>query len=91
MSDELLDDNEGGLSISLSNSLSFPCPSFLLQIIITTILFQAYTYSWMMLLIVLYDDAVLVWMTWYSIYIDASSVTTIRDDVRCKKEECIVQ
>ena len=52
------------MSTSFLNSLSYPCPSFLRQIITTTQLFQAYMYSWMMLLIVLYDGIVLVRMAW---------------------------
>ena len=93
----MLDDDDGGLSISLLNLLSRPCPLFLPQIIITTQqLFQAYTINCVILLIVLYKGAVLVRMTWYT----DDSVTTIHDDddvvmmsvlyVRCH-EYCIVQ
>ena len=56
------DNDDGGLLTSLLNLLSRPSPSFLPQIIITTQLFQAYTYSLVMLLIVLYDGIVLVRM-----------------------------
>ena len=53
------------MSTYLLNLLSCPYPSTPPRII-TTLLFQAYTYSWVMLLIVLYDGAVLGWMTWYT-------------------------
>ena len=54
------------------NLSSCPCPSNPPRII-TTLLFQSYTYSWVMLLIVLYGDGMLVRMTWYT----DDSVTTI--------------
>jgi len=53
------------MSTYLLNLLSCPYPSTPPRII-TALLFQAYTYSWMMLLIVLYDGAVLGWMTRYT-------------------------
>jgi len=65
------------VSTCLLNLLSFPCPPFLPRIIITTLLCQAYTYSWVMLLIVVYEGVMLVQMTWYM----DESVTTIRDDI----------
>ena len=61
------------MSTYLLNLLSCPYPSTPPRII-TTLLFQAYTYSWVMLLIVLYDGAVLVRMTWYT---DDSVMTAI--------------
>ena len=53
---------------------SCPCPSVPTSII-TTLLFQAYTINWVILLIVLYDDGML--MIWYT----NDSVPTIHDDV----------
>jgi len=60
------------VSIYLLNLLSCLCPSILLRKT-TTLLFQAYTYDWMMLLIVLYDGIMMVQMIWYT----DDSVTTI--------------
>ena len=73
----MLDNDDGGFSTYLLNLLACMCPSFPPRII-TTVLFPAYTYDWVMLLIVLYDDVMSVRMTWYT---DEDSVTTIRDDV----------
>ena len=73
----MLDDDDGGLSTSLLNLLPCLCLSVPPRII-TTLLFQVYTYNWVMLLIVLYDGGMLVQMAWYK---DDSSVTTICDDV----------
>ena len=64
------------MSTSLLNLMSCPCPSIPSKIF-TTLLFQAYTYSMVILLIVLYDGVMLVRMTWYT----DDSVTTIHDDV----------
>ena len=53
------------MSTCLLKLLSFPYPPFLPRIIITTLLSQAYTYSWVMLLIVLYDYVkVSCWYGW---------------------------
>ena len=75
----MLDDDDGGLSTSLLNLLSCPCPSVPPRII-TTLLFQVDTYSWMMLLIVLYDGVMLVQINWYT----DDSVPTIRDVCRVR-------
>jgi len=63
------------MSTSLLNLLSCPCPSVSPRII-TTLLFQAYTYIWVMLLLVLYNGAVLVRMTGWT----DDRVTSIRDN-----------
>ena len=60
------------MSTYLMNVLSCPCLSGSPRII-TTILFKAYTYNWVILLIVLFDGIMLVQITWY---IDGS-ITTI--------------
>ena len=66
------------MSISLLNLLSCPCPCpSVPPRIFTTLLFQAYTYIRVMLLIVLYDGVMLVRMNWYT----GDRVTSIRDDV----------
>ena len=56
--------------------LSCLCPSVPIRII-TTLLFQAYTINWVIMLMNLYDGVMLVLMTWY---ID-DNITTICDDV----------
>ena len=60
----------------LLNLMSCPYPSVFPRII-TTLLFQAYTYNWVMLLIVSYDSVMLVRMNWFT----DEGVTTIRDGV----------
>ena len=73
-----MDNDDGGFSTYLLDLLTGMCPSSIPPRIITTVLFPAYTYDWVMLLIVLYDDAMSVRMTWYT---DESSITTICDNV----------
>jgi len=75
----MLDDDDGGLSTSLLNLLSCMCTSVPPRII-TTLLFQVYTYSWVMLLIVSYDGVMLVQINWYT----DNSVPTIRDVCRVR-------
>ena len=74
-----------GMSTSFLNSLSHPCPCpSVPPRIFTTLIFQVYTYDWVMLLIILsYDGVMLVWMT---LYTDEDSVTNIRDDVGCEEK-----
>ena len=57
-----------------------PCPSVPQTI-------QAWTYDWVMLLIVLYDGVMLVGMSWYTY----NSVTTVRDDDVAFSIVCWVQ
>ena len=64
------------MSIYLLNLLSCPCSSVPPRIF-TTLLFQAYTYIRVMLLIVLYDGVMLGRMNWFT----DEGVMTIRDDV----------
>ena len=53
-----------------------PCPSVPTSII-TTLFYKAYTFNYVILLIVLYDSIMLVRMYWYT----GDSETTIRDDI----------
>ena len=70
----MLDNDDGGLSTSLLNLLSHPCPCpSVPPRIITTLLFQVGTYYRAMLLIVLYNRVMLVQMTLYTV----DSVTTV--------------
>ena len=66
-----------GMSTRILNLLSCPCPSVPPRII-ATLLFQTYTYSRVMLVIVLYDS--IIYLVQMTLYMD-ESVTTIRDDV----------
>ena len=74
------------MSISFFNLLSCPClcPSVPTRII-STLLFQAYTINWVILLIVLYDGIVLVRINWYT----GDSEIAIRDDIAISYQYCM--
>jgi len=65
--------------------LSCPCPSVPTRII-TTLLFQAYTITWVILLIVLlYAGIMLVRINWYT----GDSEIAIRDDIAISYQYCM--